>query len=77
MRIKRVSLIEPSPKEASIWSIVKQPRLGAVILATILKNRGYETKVFSEFITYINWDYVFNSDLVGISTPTFSADEAY
>ena len=45
MEIKQISLIEPRSKDMSLWSLVKQPRLGLVILATILKSQGYKVKV--------------------------------
>lgn len=77
MNIKQISLIEPKPKEKSIWSIVKQPKVGLVLLATILKSKGYKVKVFCENVSPIDWDYVYNSDICGISYLTHTANEAY
>lgn len=77
MNIKQISLIEPKPKEDGLWGIVQQPRLGLIILATILREKGYEVKVFSETISPIDWGYVSSSDFCGISYLTHTANEAY
>jgi radical SAM superfamily enzyme YgiQ (UPF0313 family) len=77
MNIKQISLIEPKSKNRNLWSLVKQPRLGLIILATILKSKGYNVKVFCENISPIDWDYVYNSDICGISSLTLTANESY
>lgn len=77
MNIKQISLIEPRPKRKNMWSTVIQPRVGSVLLATILKRLGYKVKVFSEAISPINWTYVSQSDLCGISCFSSIAKESY
>lgn len=77
MNIKQISLIEPKSNNRNLWSYVKQPRVGLIILATILKSKGYNVKVFCENISPIDWDYVYNSDICGISSLTLTANESY
>ncbi len=50
MAIKRVSFIEADSQGKHIFGKFPIPRLGAVPLATILRDRGYEVKVFVEDI---------------------------
>lgn len=77
MKIKRISFIEAKSPGAHIFSQFLIPRIGAVLLSTILKERGYEIKVFVEDISEPDWSFVENSDLVCISTITSTAPRAY
>jgi radical SAM superfamily enzyme YgiQ (UPF0313 family) len=73
----QIALIEPKSDEESLWSLVKQPRLGPVILATILKEKGHNVKIFCESIAPIDWGFVGNCDICGVSYLSHTADEAY
>ena len=53
------------------------PRLGSILLATILKNKGYNTKVFIEDIAVIDWKQLEDADLIGISSITSTAPRAF
>jgi len=53
------------------------PRLGAILLATILKQHGYDVTVFVEDLAEPNWPSIENSDLVCISSITSTAPRAY
>jgi radical SAM superfamily enzyme YgiQ (UPF0313 family) len=75
--IKQISFIEARSPGEHIYSKFPIPRLGAVLLGTILKNQGYTVKVFVEDIAPIDWSFVESSDLVGISTITSTAPRAY
>ena len=44
MGTKQISFIEPSAPGLHIFSKFPIPRLGAVLLSTILRKRGYEVK---------------------------------
>ena len=75
--IKKIVFIEPKPPGFHVYSKWGMPRLGTLILGSILKNAGYEVKVFVEDIKGINFEEVFTADLVGISTITSTAPRAY
>jgi radical SAM superfamily enzyme YgiQ (UPF0313 family) len=77
MVIKRVSFIEAGSPGLHIFSKFPIPRLGAVLLSTILKDRGYEVKAFIEDVAEPDWSFIENSDLVCISTITSTAIKAY
>ncbi len=77
IRIKTISFIEPGAPGLHIFSKYPIPRLGAVLLATILKDRGYEVRVFIEDIAEPDWSYIESSDVVCISTITSTAIKAY
>jgi radical SAM superfamily enzyme YgiQ (UPF0313 family) len=75
--LKRITFVEPCAPDYHIYSNVTLPRLGPPLLATILKNYGYETKVFCEDIEEIDYDYLFQSDIVAISIITSTAPRGY
>ncbi|OGR09107.1 MAG: hypothetical protein A3K23_06665, partial [Desulfobacca sp. RBG_16_58_9] len=76
--IKKVLFIEPRAPRPHIFSRVAIPRLGPVLLGTILQRQGLEVKVIIEEIAapqYPNLD--FYPDLVCISSITSTAPRAY
>ncbi|MEW6002751.1 MAG: radical SAM protein [Nitrospirota bacterium] len=73
----RISFIEAKSPGANIFSKFPIPRLGAVLLSTILKERGYEVMAFIEDIAAPDWSYIENSDVVCISTITSTSKRAY
>ena len=77
MVIKRISFIEAGSPGLHIFSKFPIPRIGAVLLSTILRERGYEVKAFIEDIAEPDWSYIENSDLVCISTITSTSIKAY
>ena len=77
MVIKRVSFIEAGSPGLHIFSKFPIPRLGAVLLPTILRERGYEVKAFVENVAEPDWSFIESSDLVYISTITSTAIRAY
>jgi radical SAM superfamily enzyme YgiQ (UPF0313 family) len=77
MIIKRVSFIEAGSPGLHIFSKFPIPRLGAVLLPTILRERGYEVKAFIEDVAEPDWSFIESSDLVCISTITSTAIRTY
>ena len=77
MIIKRVSFIEAGSPGLHIFSKFPIPRLGAVLLPTILRERGYEVKAFIEDVSEPDWSFIESSNLVCISTITSTAIRAY
>ncbi len=77
-RIQKVLFIEPRAPRPHIFSRVVIPRLGAVLLGTILARQGLEVKVVVEEIHQPNYRTLdFRPDLVGISTISSTAPRAY
>jgi radical SAM superfamily enzyme YgiQ (UPF0313 family) len=76
-RINKVSLIEPRAPGYHVYSRFPLPRLGLPILGAILKRRGVDVSIYCQDFHPIDYVDVLSSDLVGISTTTSTAPEAY
>jgi len=75
--IRRVVLLEPSPPDTHIFSRFKLPRLGVVLLGTILRDLGYDVKVMVEDVLPFDFDTIVGADVVGISSITPTAGRAF
>jgi radical SAM superfamily enzyme YgiQ (UPF0313 family) len=73
----KIVFIEPQAPNLHIFSQFPLPRLGALILGTMMKARGWEVEVYVEDIRRIDWEAIARADLVGISTITSTAPRAY
>lgn len=76
-KIRKVSLIEPRPPGYHVYSGFAMPRLGLPLIAAMLKQRGIQVSVYCQDFQAIDYVDVLSSDLVGISTTTSTAPEAY
>lgn len=77
MKIRKISFIEAASPGLHIFSKYPIPRLGAVLLCTMLREKGYEAKAFIEDIAEPDWGFIESSDLVCISSITSTAPRAY
>lgn len=75
--IEKIVLIEPRPPYVHEFSMAKLPRLGLPLLGAILKDSGYQVKIFCEELSPLDWGEALTADLVGISTLTSSAPRGY
>jgi radical SAM superfamily enzyme YgiQ (UPF0313 family) len=75
--IRSVVLLEPRPPDLHIFSRFGLPRLGVVLLGTILRDLGYDVTVMVEEIKDFDFKRVLAADLVGISSITPTAGRAY
>lgn len=73
----RLVLIEPRASNLHIFSVYPLPRLGTLILGTIMRERGWDVEVFVEEIRRLDFDLIGRADIVGISTITSTAPRAY
>ncbi|MFO7733521.1 MAG: radical SAM protein [Candidatus Aminicenantes bacterium] len=73
----KIVFIEPRAPNLHIFSQFPLPRLGVLILGTMMKQRGWDVEVYVEDIRRIDFDAVAVSDFVGISTITSTAPRAY
>ncbi len=76
MNIKNIVFIEPVAETLNIFTKFKLPRLGTILLATILRDKGYGTRVYIEKKSQI-LALNLKADLVAISTITATAFSAY
>ncbi|MCX7913591.1 MAG: B12-binding domain-containing radical SAM protein [Thermodesulfovibrionales bacterium] len=77
MTVNKISFIEAKSPGNHVFSKFPIPRLGAVLLSTLLKQKGYYVRVFIEDISEPDWFFIENSDVVCISTITSTALRAY
>ena len=75
--MKNIYFIEAKSPGAHIFSFTTLPRLGSILLGTILKNKGYHIKVFIEDIATPAWNLLEDADMVCISSITATANRAF
>lgn len=75
--MKNIYFIETKSPGAHIFSRTALPRLGTILLATILKEKGYNTRVFIEDISSPDWKLLEDADMVCISSITSTAPRTY
>lgn len=73
----KIVFIEPKSPNLHIFSKFVIPRLGTLILATIMKNLGWEARVIIEENEELDFECIESADIVGISTITSTAPRAY
>ncbi len=73
----KIIFIEPRPPEPHVYSKFKIPRLGCVILGTILRNAGHEVTIFVEEVADIDWTTAHEADVVAISATTSTVPRSY
>ncbi len=76
-KIRKIVFVEPASVEHHVYKKYPLPRLGTIILATLLKEAGYEVRVFVENISGIGFEELLSADLVAISTITPTVTRGY
>ncbi|HBY95957.1 MAG TPA: hypothetical protein DEP84_18720 [Chloroflexi bacterium] len=71
MEIKRISIISAEPN-IPVGGSYNEIMLvfGPLLIGSILKQHGYEVKIFEERLWPMDWDYILSSDAVGIYVMT-------
>lgn len=75
--IRRVVLVEPRSPDLHIFSLFALPRLGVVLLGTLLRDLGFDVKVWVEVVAPFPADAFDGADLVGFSAITPTAPRAF
>jgi radical SAM superfamily enzyme YgiQ (UPF0313 family) len=73
----KIVFIEPRAPNLHIFSHFPLPRLGVLILGTMMKQRGWDVEVYVEDLRKLDFEVIAAADLVGISTITSTAPRAY
>jgi hypothetical protein len=68
--LEKIVFVETKSSHLHVYSRVHIPRLGCILLGTILKELGYDVKVFVEDIAPIDPASIREADVIGISTLT-------
>ena len=77
VKLRNIYFIEARSPGSHIFSFTALPRLGCILLGTILKHKGYNVKVFIEDIAPLTWDMLDDADMVCISAITPTANRAF
>jgi radical SAM superfamily enzyme YgiQ (UPF0313 family) len=75
--MKNIYFIEAKSPGSHIFSRTALPRLGSILLGTILKARGYNTRVFIEDIAPPAWNLFDDADMICISSISSTANRAF
>ncbi|HUU49999.1 MAG TPA: radical SAM protein [Nitrospinota bacterium] len=75
--MKKIVFIEPKAPGFHYFSRVVIPRVGNILLGTLLKKKGYEVRVYVEELKSLDFKEILKADLVGISTITTTAPRAH
>lgn len=75
--MKNIYFIEAKSPGSHIFSRTTLPRLGSILLGTILKAKGYNTKVFIEDIAVPDLNIMDDADMICISSITSTANRAF
>jgi radical SAM superfamily enzyme YgiQ (UPF0313 family) len=76
-KLKKLVFVEPKSTHLHVYSRVPIPRLGSVLLGTIMRNKGYDARVYIEDIGAVDMNEVLSADFVGISAITSTAPQSY
>ncbi len=76
-QIRKIVFVEPKSTHLHVYSRVCIPRLGSVLLGTIMRNKGYDVRVYIEDIGPVDMAEVLSADFVGVSTLTSTAPQSY
>jgi radical SAM superfamily enzyme YgiQ (UPF0313 family) len=75
--LKKLVFVEPKSTHLHVYSRVCIPRLGSVLLGTIMRAKGYDVRVYIEDIQDLDMEEVLSADLVAISAITSTAPQSY
>jgi radical SAM superfamily enzyme YgiQ (UPF0313 family) len=75
--LKKLVFVEPKSTHLHIYSRVCIPRLGSVLLGTIMRAKGYDVRVYIEDIQAIDMGELMSADLVAVSAITSTAPQSY
>jgi len=73
----KIRLIEPISPSRHLWSKSYFVRLGLPMIGAALVEAGHDVRIFNPQLAPVDWADVYSSDLVGLSTTTSTAPEAY
>src|SRR5438132_11724818 len=75
--LRKLVFVEPKSTHLHIYSRVCIPRLGSILLATIMRAKGYDVRVYIEDIHPVDMNEVLCADLVAISSITSTSPQSY
>ena len=74
---KKITLIKVEPSRTNVYSAFAYPGLALPLLGTVLKQQGYDVRVYVEAIRRWDWSRILESDLIGITVNSAEVKECY
>jgi radical SAM superfamily enzyme YgiQ (UPF0313 family) len=75
--MSRIVLYEPATHRPHVFTNFRLPRLGVLLLGTILKEHGHDVKVYADVVRQPSMRELLEADLVGISTIESTTPKCY
>jgi anaerobic magnesium-protoporphyrin IX monomethyl ester cyclase len=72
-----IALVEPQAPGYHVYSFAALPRLGLPSIGAVLRDLGHQVRIYCQGLTGLPLAEILKADLVGISTTTSTAPEAY
>lgn len=72
-----IALVEPRAPRLNVFSYAALPRLGLPSMAAVLRNLGHRVRIYCQGLASLPMGEILAADVVGISTTTSTAPEAY
>jgi len=72
-----IALIEPQAPGYHVYSFAALPRLGLPSLGAVLRGLGHQVRIYCQGLARVRLPDLLDADLIGISTTTSTAPEAY
>lgn len=72
-----IVLVEPELPGYHVYSAFRMPRMGLPSLGAVLKQHGHDVSIYCQSIRAARIDDLLAADIVGISTTTSTAPQAY
>ena len=76
-KIKHILFLEPKSSHLHVYSDAYIPRIGSLVLATIMRQHGYGVRVMLEEVEKIDMDEFSEADLICISSLTTTSPGSY
>jgi radical SAM superfamily enzyme YgiQ (UPF0313 family) len=77
MTRKKITLLKAEPRRTNVYSTFSYPGLALPVIGTILKQKGYDVRIYVESVRRWDWSRIEESDLVGITVNSAEVPECY
>jgi radical SAM superfamily enzyme YgiQ (UPF0313 family) len=74
---KKITLLKAEPRRTNVYSAFAYPGLALPVIGTVLKNKGYDVKIYVESIRGWDWSRIAESDVIGITVNSAEVQECY
>jgi anaerobic magnesium-protoporphyrin IX monomethyl ester cyclase len=73
----KIAMLEARSSIKSVFDYTNQPLMAGPLLGQIMVEKGHHVECFAPQLAPIDWDYIKEMDIVGITALTLTAENAY